>query len=125
MTEHTTEKKFSLNPQPGYQGQIEINGEKIWLIAVRKTIKNGNSWLQVMSDCGRYQFKLNDSTFAEGEYFGNIAVEGKIHKLKAADRNGSNGDFISGWEKMEIVAGGDEEVPAKTLSFDSLDDGDV
>mgnify|MGYP003664834857 CR=1 FL=1 len=64
MKEFTSELKFSLNRASGWHGQIEILGERVWFVAARKTNKSGNSWIQINSDCGRYQFKLNDSTFA-------------------------------------------------------------
>ena len=95
---YETEKTFSLNPCKGFQGRMEVNGKNVYLSGVEKSTKDGRKWLQVMADNLSFSFSLNDSKYDDNAYFGKVDIDGQTFNLKAAQREGSNGMFISGWQ---------------------------
>ena len=101
---YETEKTFSLNPCKGFQGKMEVNGKTVDLSGVEKSLRDGRKWLQVMADDLSFSFTLNISKYDDKAYFGKVDIEGQTFNLKAAQRESSNGMFISGWQAQDKVA---------------------
>lgn len=101
---YETEKTFSLNPCKGFQGKMEVTGKTVYLSGVEKNTRDGRKWLQVMADDLSFSFTLNISKYDDKAYFGKVDIEGQTFNLKAAQRESSNGMFISGWQAQDKVA---------------------
>ena len=97
------EKTFSLNPCQGFHGRMEVEGKTVYLSCVEKSTRDGSKWLKVIADDLSFSFTLNDSKYGEKAYFGSVDINGETVKLRAAQREGSNGMFISGWPQQDIA----------------------